>query len=436
MMAYQSISAAKNTKSDEFYTQLIDIQSELKNYNDKFEGKIVLCNCDDPFESNFVKYFLMNFNRFGIRELIATGYKTSCFAGREVSAQNYPYLLRVKSTKEYLVGTQKDLDIPGAKYFLEVEGGNIMSPLIGNYAVDKDGKKIQTKVKTKYYDEKTGKERSKTIKQDLYYEAGDFRSDMAIELLKECDVVVTNPPFSMFREYISLIMQYDKKFLVIGNMNCISYKEIFPLIVENKIWLGNGMGRKISGFIVPDYYELYGTEANINNKGERIVSTNNALWLTNIDHLKRHQMLPLDLGFVYEGHEDMYPKYDNYDAIEVTKTVEIPCDYTGIMGVPISFLDVFCPEQFVVVGISAQGNDDIRIHTDDYYDGYVWKYGKKKEKEHRISSWMPLLKNDSKGGTLCQKEGEPDLYQLYWRVFIRFTDSFIESHPERFNKEN
>ena len=205
MMAYQSISAAKNTKNDEFYTQLIDIQSELKNYNDKFEGKIVLCNCDDPFESNFVKYFLMNFNRFGIRELIATGYKTSCFAGREVSAQNYPYLLRVKSTKEYLVGTQKDLDIPGAKYFLEVEGGNIMSPLIGNYAVDKDGKKIQTKVKTKYYDEKTGKERSKTIKQDLYYEAGDFRSDMAIELLKECDVVVTNPPFSMFcihRKYL------------------------------------------------------------------------------------------------------------------------------------------------------------------------------------------------------------------------------------------
>ncbi|MBP5384363.1 MAG: hypothetical protein J6Y57_05250, partial [Lachnospiraceae bacterium] len=427
-MAYQSISAAKNAKNDEFYTQLVDIQAELKNYSDKFENKVVFCNCDDPFESNFVKYFLMNFNRFRLKELIATGYKTSSFAGKEVTASEYPYVLKVNSTSKYLVGTQKDLDIPGAKYFLETEGSKIMSPLIGNYAVDEEGNHIQIQIKTKVTDEKTGKERSKTVKQDLFYEAGDFRSDMSVELLKECDVVVTNPPFSLFREYVSLLMKYEKEFLIIGNINCISYKEVFPLIRDNKIWLGNGIGRKISGFIVPDYYELYGSEADINKKGERIVSTNNALWLTNLDHMKRHQMLPLDLGFVYEGHEDMYPKYDNYDAIEVTKTIQIPCDYKGIMGVPISFLDVFCPEQFEVVGISSQGNDDIRTHKDDYYDGYVWKCGKKKDKDHRISSWMPLLQTDSKGGTLCKKDGEPDLYQLYWRVFIRFTQQFIDSH--------
>jgi hypothetical protein len=146
-------------------------------------------------------------------------------------------------------------------------------------------------------------------------------------------------------------------------------------------------------------------------------------------------MMPLDLGYTYKGHEEMYPKYDNYDAIEVSKTSEIPCDYKGIMGVPVTFLDYFCPEQFEIVGLSSEGNDDIRIHNDKYYDGYEWSYGKNKEKKHRISSWMPLLETNSKGGTLCKKSGCIDLYQLYWRIFIRFNESYISLHPEQFINE-
>lgn len=429
---------AKTAKKDEFYTQLADIQSEFSNYSDKFKDKVIFCNCDDPFKSNFVKYFLMNFNRLAIKELISTGYKTSPFGGDEIGIPNTPYVLRIKETSKYLVGTQKDLDISGAKYFLQTEGSRVMTPLIGNIALDEKGNKKQILVKESLFDEKgkpildkRGKPKTKSIKKDLYYEAGDFRSDMSISLLKESDIVVTNPPFSLFREFISMLIKYEKQFLIIGNINCITYKEIFPLIKNNQIWLGNGMGRKISGFIVPESYKLYGTEANINKKGERIIATNNALWLTNIDHLKRHQMLPLDLGYVYEGNEEMYPKYDNYDAIEVSKSNQIPCDYKGIMGVPITFLDVFCPEQFEVIGLSSKDNsiEVNRFHNKEYYYGYT-----RGKVITGMESNMPILNVSNKGGTLCKKEGCKDLYQLYWRIFIKYTDSYIANHPEQFDK--
>ena len=430
-MAYLNISSAKNEKNDEFYTQLEDIQLELKNYPDKFKGKVVFCNCDDPFESNFVKYFLMNFNRLELKELIATGYKTSPFGGLELGTINNPYVLRVKSTKKYLVGTQKDLDIAGCKYFLETEGANIMSPLIGNYALDEEGNKIQITEKETVIDEKTGKKKTQTVKQDLYYEAGDFRSDIALKLLDESDILVTNPPFSLFREFVGLLTEYKKQFLIIGNINCITYKEIFPLLKENRAWLGNGMGRKISGFIVPQYYELYGTEATQNKKGERIVATNNALWLTNIDHPKRHMMMPLDLGYTYKGHKEMYPKYDNYDAIEVSKTSEIPCDYKGIMGVPISFLDYFCPEQFVIVGLSSKdGSVNVpRFHNNEYYNGYT-----RGKVVTGMESNMPILSVSEKGGTLCKKPGCLNLYQMYWRIFIKYNDEYIKNNPSIFEE--
>ena len=432
-MAHLNLYSAKTAKNDEFYTQLSDIQLELKNYSDKFKGKVVFCNCDDPFESNFVKYFLMNFNRLELKELIAIGYKTSPFGGEEIGEPNCPYVLRVNSTTKYLVGTQKDLDVAGAKYFLETEGKNVMSPLIGNAALDEDGNQIQIQEKETHVDEATGKKKTKTIKKDLYYEAGDFRSDMSLEYLKQSDIVVTNPPFSLFREFVGTLIKYEKQFLIIGNINCITYKEIFPLLKANKAWLGNGMGRKISGFIVPEYYELYGTEASLNNKGERIVATNNALWLTNIDHPKRHQMLPLDLGYTYEGHEDMYPTYDNYDAINVDKTNEIPCDFKGIIGVPISFLDFFCPEQFELVGLSSKdGAVDVpRFHDNEYYNGYT-----RGKVVTGMESNMPILNVSGKGGTLCQREGSPDLYQMYWRVFIRYTEQYISDHPEHFKEES
>ncbi len=428
-MANASLSAAKSARKDEFYTDLKDIQAELINYSDKFKDKIVFCNCDDPFESNFVKYFLMNFNRLGLKELIATGYKTSPFGGEEIGTQNNPYILRVLETKKYLVGTQKDLDIAGAKYFLETEGSRIMTPLIGNEAKDENGNSIQVVIKETYIDEKTGKKRSKNVKQNLYYEAGDFRSDMCIALLQECDIVVTNPPFSLFREYVATMMKYNKQFLIIANQNAVTYKEIFTYIKNNEMWLGYGFKGNVGFFKSP--YDDVATSSQ-HEKGKIRVS--GITWFTNIDHLKRHQSFPLDLGYRYKDHEDMYPKYDNYDAIEVSKANQIPSDYKGVMGVPITFLDTLCPEQFEIVGLSAEGNDEICIHPGSYYDGYVWLCGDNKEKTHRISSWMPLLTTKDKGGTLCIKEGCVDLYQIYWRIFIKFTDEYIKNHPEQFEK--
>ena len=182
---------------------------------------------------------------------------------------------------------------------------------------------------------------------------GDFRSDECIEYLKQADIVVTNPPFSLFREYINQLVTYQKQFLIIGNINAITYKEVFPLIKNNNIWLGTGMGRWISGFIVPDRYELSGTEAYINERGERIVATNNCLWLTNLDHNKRHEKLVLYKNYS----EEEYPEYDNYHAIEVSKTSDIPIDYDGVMGVPITFLDKYNPDQFEIIWTTDRGGD-------------------------------------------------------------------------------
>lgn len=347
-MANANLSAAKAAKNDEFYTELPEIQAELKHYKDKFAGKTVFCNCDDPFESNFVKYFLMNFNGLGLKELIATGYKTSPVQGTELGEKGKPYVLRVTETKPYLRGTQTDLDIAGAKQFLEKEQGRVMIPLEGNWAKDEAGNILQIAVKEEYVDEKTGKTKKRTVKQDLYYEAGDFRSDMSIELLQQADIVVTNPPFSLFREYVAQLMQYGKQFLIIGNKNAITYKEIFPLLKDNQIWLGYGFPNGNAYFRVVDAKRNFADGVYDENTG--LVKFRNSAWFTNIDHAKRHQMLPLDLGFTYAGHEEDYPKYDNYDAINVDKVSQIPCDYMGVMGVPITFLDKYCPEQFVLIG--------------------------------------------------------------------------------------
>ena len=349
LMANANLSAAKAAKNDEFYTGLPEIQVELKHYKDKFAGKTVFCNCDDPFESNFVKYFLMNFNGLGLKELIATGYRTSPVQDTELGERGKPYALRVIETKPYLRGTQTDLDIAGAKQFLEKEQDNVMIPIEGNWAKDESGNILQIAVKEEYTDEKTGKTKKRTVKQDLYYEAGDFRSDMSIELLQQADIVVTNPPFSLFREYVAQLMQYRKKFLIIGNMNAIAYKEIFPLLKQNLVWLGPSISSGDRPFHVPDDYPLKAAGCGIDEHGRKYIRVKGVRWFTNIDYAKRHQMLPLDLDFTYAGHEEDYPKYDNYDAINVDKVSQIPCDYMGVMGVPITFLDKYCPEQFAIV---------------------------------------------------------------------------------------
>ncbi len=298
----RTLHIAKSSKKDEFYTQLSDIESELKHYKEHFKNKVVFCNCDDPRISNFFHYFSYNFENLGLKKLITTCYKNQ----------------------------EKDL-------FVQEESENA---IFLEYTGDKNGNKIPDA-------EEIG---IKALKGD-----GDFRSQESINLLKQADIVVTNPPFSLFREYVDQLVKYEKKFLIIGNINAITYKEIFKLIKENKTWLGINMGRGISGFIVPDHYELYGTETNIDSFGNRIISPNNCLWLTNLDTFKRHEDIVLTK--TYYNNEIEYPKFDNYDAINVNKTQDIPMDYEGVMGVPITFLHKYNPEQFELIKF-RKGNDD------------------------------------------------------------------------------
>lgn len=296
---------AKTNKRDEFYTQLIDIENELMHYDSHFAGKVVYCNCDDPRISNFFKYFAINFNKLGLKKIISACYKNNeddLFAFKE----NEPAV--------YLESNSGDNDLDFINRNLKTFKGN-----------------------------------------------GDFRSTESIDLLLQSDIIVTNPPFSLFREYVTQLIKYNKKFLIIGNINAITYKEIFGLIKENKAWLGINLGRGISGFIVPEHYELYGTETQIDAAGNKIISPNNCLWLTNLDTFKRHQNILLTK--MYIGNESEYPKYDNYNAINVNKTQDIPMDYPGFMGVPITFLHKFNPEQFELIKFrKGDDNNDLSIN--------------------------------------------------------------------------
>lgn len=414
-MANANLSAAKAAKNDEFYTELPEIQAELKHYKDKFAGKTVFCNCDDPFESNFVKYFLMNFNGLGLKELIATGYKTSPVQGTELGEKGKPYVLRVTETKPYLRGTQTDLDIAGAKQFLEQEQARVMIPLEGNWARDEAGNILQIVVKEEYVDEKTGKMKKRTVKQDLYYEAGDFRSDMSIELLQQADIVVTNPPFSLFREYVAQLMQYGKQFLIMGNVNAITYKEFFPLLKDNKVWAGFHFN-KTQMFVMPDDYERYD---HIDSKGRKIGKVPAITWFTNIDHAKRHQMLPLDLGFTYAGHEEDYPKYDNYDAINVDKVSQIPCDYMGVMGVPITFLDSYCPEQFEILGYTAK---DMGVPCLKFYENLEQSLdGGLFVRNTKSARFSPMIVYSERPSKTCYRASNVKGFMLktYGRILIR-----------------
>lgn len=290
---------ARASKSDEFYTLLEDIERELFFYKDCFRGKVVYCNCDNPRESNFFKYFYGRFKQLGLKKLIASYYiapASDLFNLSEIERGGY-----IECTENDI--TTEISDIPLKKF---------------------NG-------------------------------SGDFRSHECLSLLRQADIVVTNPPFSLFREFVSQIVRLNKKFLIIGNINAITYKEIFQLIQTNQIWLGVHLGRGISGFKVPQHYEMYGTETYVSSNGDRIIAPNNCLWLTNLDVQTRHNMLKLTK--VYEGNEDLYPKFDNYDGINVNKTQDIPMDYTGAIGVPITFLHKYNPTQFEIIKF-RKGNDD------------------------------------------------------------------------------
>ena len=323
-MANKNLNAAKTAKKDEFYTQLTDIERELQHYWKHFEGKVVLCNCDDPYESNFFKYFALRFNQLGLKKLICTCYNGSPVQGNELMIDFGDFFDEPKKIAYKVEITEvKDLNGDGA-----VDLGDVQYLL-------KNDKNVCSTLKT-----------------------GDFRDPECIELLKQADVVVTNPPFSLFREYVGQLMEYKKKFLVIGPYNAITYKEIFPLIKNNRLWLGYGFHAGNAYFKIPD--DTIKEYANgVFNENTGLVKFRNCTWYTNIDHVKRHE--ELDLVCRYSPEE--YPKYDNYEAIDVGKTADIPCDYAGAMGVPITFLDKYNPEQFDIIKF-RKGDDekDLRVN--------------------------------------------------------------------------
>ena len=295
---------------------LTDIEKEMRYYRRHFKGKTVLCNCDDPFESNFFKFFVLNFQRLGLKKLIAT-----CYAGSPITGSRL-------SLCDVLGGDGSKIGKPYKAVVTTV------------YDATGDGGVDMLDVAELF---KSGENELTELEGD-----GDFRSPECLELLKEADIVVTNPPFSLFREYIATLMDYQKHFIVIGSQNAITYKEIFGYLMRNEMWLGNKFGDM--AFTVPDYYKPRATRYWQDDTGQKWRSMGNICWFTNLDIKKRHEQLILVRR--YAGHEDEYPRYDNYDAIEVSKVADIPSDYAGVMGVPITFLDKHSPEQFEIIGIT------------------------------------------------------------------------------------
>lgn len=330
MAVQKMLNEAKANKKDEFYTQLSDIENELRHYKRHFKDKVVLCNCDDPRISNFFHYFSYNFEKLGLKKLITTCYKN----------------------QDADLFTQNDSE---SAIYLEYTG-------------DKNGNNIPNP------DEIGIKE----LKGD-----GDFRSKECIELLKQADIVVTNPPFSLFREYVAQLVEYDKKFIIVGHQNAIKYKEIFPLIRDNKLWLGFGF-KGGAGHFINQHYEDYATAT---DRKEGMIRVSGVHWFTNLDIKKRHE----DLILYKKYSSEEYPKYENLDAINVDVTKDIPCDYKGIMGVPITFMDKYNPEQFEIIGVGI-ANLGLEIGIQPYKPQHK-KYRKEVQKRGAVDGDLYLMKN-------------------------------------------
>ncbi len=320
-MARKDLAQAKDAKKDEFYTQLDDIAKELKYYKDYFRDKVVFCNCDDPYESNFFKYFALNFNALGLRKLIATCYNGSPVSGNELlldfgTTVDDPKKIayKVEITEVSDMNGDGAINLADIQYLMQNDK-NVISVLQGN---------------------------------------GDFRSPECVELLKQADIVVTNPPFSLFREYVAQLVKYDKKFLIIGNVNAVTYKEFFPLIKENQVWMGISIHSGDREFRVPESYPLNAAGYRVDEKGTKYIRVKGVRWFTNLDYPQRHEDLILYKHYTPEE----YPKYDNYDAINVNTTSDIPTDYEEVMGVPITFLDKYNPDQFEIVGLDRYIKDN------------------------------------------------------------------------------
>lgn len=355
-MAQKNLRAAKTGKNDEFYTQLPDIEKELHHYRGFFRDKVVFCNCDDPECSNFWKYFQMNFFFLGLKKLISTHY--------EPGGQSY---------KMEIIAA----DFPtGQTAFPDY----VKTPLEGD---------------------------------------GDFRSEECVEILKEADVVVTNPPFSLFREFVAQLIRHEKQFIIIGSINAVTYKSVFPLIKNNKMWIGPSIHSGDREFRVPPNYPLDAASSRVDDKGNKYIRVKGVRWFTNVDVPIRHK--PIELYAKYCGNEERYPRYDNYDAINVDKTCEIPVDYQGIMGVPITFLDKYSPDQFVIVGCSANPEAN------------------ELEKKPRTALAQRLIQQRRLRGAKCVGgnsniyiDNDAYVHVVYHRVFIRYSEAFINTHPRQF----
>ncbi len=368
------LGAAKTAKKDEFYTQLTDIEKEMRYYRKHFQGKTVLCNCDDPFESNFFKYFALNFNRLGLKKLIATCYYSSPIAGQQL---------------------QYGCDANGQMTFYFEDTG----------MEENKSKRPYKAVVTQVYDKmgdggvdmldvaelfRSGENELVELEGD-----GDFRSPECLALLDEADIVVTNPPFSLFRDYVAVLMEHRKYFIIIGNMNAITYKEIFPLIKENKLWLGASIHSGDRKFYVPDDYPLNASGCGIDEDGRRYIRVKGVRWYTNLDLKQRHEETIL----VKRYSSELYPTYDNYEAIDVSKVSDIPCDYAGIMGVPITFMDKYNPDQFDIIGCAdytgKYGSDDIGVGR--IGEKWIETYRKNGGRGHYTANMTSLVYYDSDG---------------------------------------
>ncbi len=349
----KNLQRARTNKKDEFYTQLTDIEKELWHYREYFKGKVIFCNCDDPEESNFWNYFALNFEFFGLKKLISTHF---------------------------------EMDKPS--YKLEITSD-----------INNDGKinKADT-IKT-------------VLKQN-----GDFRSPECIKLLKKADIIVTNPPFSLFREYISQLIKYDKKFIIIGNLNAITYKETFKLIKNKQLWLGASIHSGDREFRVPDDYPLKAAGYRIDSEGKKYIRIKGVRWFTNLDYQERHE--DLILYKTYYGNENKYPTYDNYDAINVDKTKEIPIDYEGVIGVPITFMDKYSPDQFEIIGL-GNGRDNFTPNK-DYVEPYQITKNDTKKKGNAINRVLTIEVSEKPiGRTYYIDNNNKYLIAPYARILIK-----------------
>ena len=371
-MANKNLNAAKVAKKDEFYTQLSDIERELQHYWKHFRGKVVLYNCADPYESNFFKYFALRFNQLGLKKLICTCYNGSPVTGNELAIhfdgfdddepKKIAYKVEITEVKDE--NGDGAVDLSDVQYLLKSDR-NVLSIL----------------------------------------KTGDFRSQECIELLKEADIVVTNPPFSLFREYIGQLMEYKKKFLIIGSQKSIGCKEIFPLFQENKIWWGYGFKGAAAHFFSP-----YEDTATAGDHKKDMIRVSGVTWFTNLEIPKRSE----EMDLVCRYSPDEYPRYENYNAIEVGKTTDIPFDYPGIMGVPITFLDKYCPDQFDIVGSNSSTDLCKMLGVQPLGQDWINRYRAAGGTGHNTANMVRIVYND--------KSGKPKV--AFQRIFIR------NKHPQ------